>query len=606
MSESSIIKFDGSGGAGDSINLSVPLPSSHTGRRIIILEDIADSAWSTEAKNAGTDYADEYGVESETGSDYQLQTESALPWSFFDRLQNQDNYQGLVPEVRGLPSSELTSALQAAKTSILDSATSYSNKTGDLKNWHTNIEVQLPTPTDTTTFPTAATSKTAIASTTKAVTSVSVQRSLVQLFMRSVSDLSKGILYLPCATWGGGTTLVEVNLSETSQPRLFIIQVLGISSFLGDYGVGKTVKTFTLLPGEETKISTRTWRATQDSISTSSSIIDSYDESSADRFADTVQTETTDTATQTESGNWKVEGEVSASWGWGKASVSGSKTGESSSSTEEFAKAVNEAVTEHTSDASSHRENTVTSSSESSVSSEDETVIERTIKNINVKRVLNFVFRELNQMYSTKIHLKDIKIAFSNGRVGTWREVPLSGLAELLNDLIATEADRSSVTQAILSQIAVIFNVNGDPVNVLERVTMGPCGVTIKSATPAKPGDNCVYDVPPLDMSWYYRFKRGPLAQGKADHPVDGVVLQESDQVLRTDSVIVDALLGTNDALDQYSADLQTETIREKKLANDREELAQQLVSSGDSTKATIFQELFVSPEEETESETTT
>jgi hypothetical protein len=53
--------------------------------------------------------------------------------------------------------------------------------------------------------------------------------------------------------------------------------------------------------------------------------------------------------------------------------------------------------------------------------------------------------------------------------------------------------------------------------------------------------------------------------------------------------------------LDIYSADLQVETIREKKLSNDREALAQELVASGDSAKAEIFSKVFFEPETSTE-----
>jgi hypothetical protein len=113
-----------------------------------------------------------------------------------------------------------------------------------------------------------------------------------------------------------------VNLNEETEPRLFIIQVYGISSFLGDYGLGRTIKTFTLLPGEQTKISTRTWRATTETRADSTSIVDSFDENSSERFADTVLSETTDSYTQSKSTNWQVEGEAKASIGIASASTS--------------------------------------------------------------------------------------------------------------------------------------------------------------------------------------------------------------------------------------------------------------------------------------------
>jgi hypothetical protein len=47
---------------------------------------------------------------------------------------------------------------------------------------------------------------------------------------------------------------VEVDLEAEPDPALYIVQVVGISSFLGDYGLGRTVKTYPLFPGESAKI----------------------------------------------------------------------------------------------------------------------------------------------------------------------------------------------------------------------------------------------------------------------------------------------------------------------------------------------------------------
>ena len=222
-------------------------------------------------------------------------------------------------------------------------------------------------------------------------------------------------------------------------------------------------------------------------------------------------------------------------------------------------------------------------------------MIERTIKNINVKWTLNFVFRELNQLYQSKIHLKDIKIGFSNGRPGSWKEVPLSGMAALLNEYVKSQTDRNDIANRILLYIAVVFDYKDQPVQTIEKVEMDACGLKFKSVTGAKPDSKCNYVAPPLDMSWFYRFKRDlSLFQKGEDHVVAGVLLKQSDQVLRTDSVIIEALLGLNDALDQYLNDLQLETIKEKQLANSREKLAQVIVNSGDAAKAALFAQLFV------------
>jgi len=77
--------------------------------------------------------------------------------------------------------------------------------------------------------------------------------------------------------------------------------------------------------------------------------------------------------------------------------------------------------------------------------------------------------------------------------------------------------------------------------------------------------------------------------------------MRETTIVMRTDSVVVEALLGTADALDDYSIQLQEETIRQMTVANDataiateREALGIEIVKNGDSAKAELFEKMFV------------
>ena len=235
-----------------------------------------------------------------------------------------------------------------------------------------------------------------------------------------------------------------------------------------------------------------------------------------------------------------------------------------------FAKRVDETASEHANEASATREMTVTSSSERSEEREDETVIDRTIKNVNMRRVLNFVFRELNQEYIVKMHLKDVRVAFTNGRLDTWREVPLSGLRGLLEEFIKT-GKIDEVAQQILHLVALIFDRNDTPVASIEQITMAANGQNW-AVTPAVPNDDGVY--PPPSNKSFYRFKRGALAQNGEQHQVDGVLMKERRIIMRTDSVIVEALLGQSDALDQYAMEVQEAAATSKTLANTRERLA--------------------------------
>ena len=617
MTDQQIITFSGEPDVSANIDLSVPLPGAFSGRRLIEVTGISANAWSDDARDSGTDWATELGISKDL--DVHVLSE---PTTFIDRfysgLRRAASVRALVGNTPELRKQDIDLMVDALQSATQEDASKTLRERGHLRDWNASINLQnLSIPTPGPAFKPQG--RMQVSRSTAAAPAMQANDSLINkqrvaseavnaAFQRSISQLDQGVVQVPATKWGGALTFIPVDLKEESEPRLFIIQVYNISSFLGDYGLGRTIKTFTLLPGEQTKISTRTWRATTETRAESTSIVDSFDENSSERFADTVLSETTDSYTQSKSTNWQVEGEAKASIGIASASTSAGGGGESSSSTEEFARAVDESVAEHTQEASSHRENTVTSSSESSEESGIEIVEERTIQNINVKRTLNFVFRELNHTYLTKTHLKDIRIAFTNGRAGSWRESPLSGLAPFIDSLFADKNEGKRVLRWILGYIAIVFDIDDTPRTVLERVQMDPCATEIESIQDARPGKNCEWPLPPLDMRFFYRFKRGDknrryaIGQENDEHPVEGVLLRQSEVTLPTDSIVVEALLGVNDALDQYSEDLQIETIRTQQLANEREALAQQLVNDGDTAKGRIFRQVFFespSPAEE-------
>lgn len=375
-----------------------------------------------------------------------------------------------------------------------------------------------------------------------------------------------GEVPVPTTDPAGNGTTDEPPANETAEPNLFLIEVYGISSFLGDYGIGKTVRTFTLLPGESTTIKLKTWQSTKESIKESSSIIDSHEQSAKERFSKKVQDETTDKQTSEKSKKWAVEAKAKASWGWGSASVKANAEGEYHSGREQFAKAATESVGEHSKEASSKRELSITSSVETETELGEETTVERVINNVNMRRVLNFVFRELNQKYITKLHLLDIHIAYTNGFENTWREVPISGLRTLLSEvLIPAKIDETA--QQILKVAGTVFDEAYEPVRVLEKISYDPVSDVVQKADASI--DAAGQYAPPTDTT-YYRFKRGPLKQDGMENQVNGVLLSNQEIVMRTDSVIAEALLGESDALDNYSMEIQEAAAKKETIANER------------------------------------
>ncbi|MBD2202366.1 hypothetical protein H6G33_12090 [Calothrix sp. FACHB-1219] len=371
---------------------------------------------------------------------------------------------------------------------------------------------------------------------------------------------------------------------KTAKPRLMLIETYRLSSFLGTYGAGKVLKTFTLLPGESTKISIKTYLKTETEAKQASSILDSFTEESASDFETSLQKEQSNKENTNESFEYYAEAEAEGSWGFASANVSGGVKGGSNTAREEFAKNVSSTTQKHAAKASAKRDVQVNTSFESKVESGEETAIERQLENINVSRTLNFVFRQMNQEFITLLHLVDVKVAFFNGYAESRREVPLAELDNLLQTVMKDDPTRrQQVKQLILDELKNIVDYTDTIQEFVEEKQVGNGGTK--------------YLRVPKKVSIYKDAATG------TEIAVPGVILSAMRNVLRTEGIIVDALLGQGDGLDEYSHGLQDEAVREKALANEalrlkneREQLALQIILSKDTEAAKLFQQLFAAP----------
>jgi hypothetical protein len=69
-----------------------------------------------------------------------------------------------------------------------------------------------------------------------------------------------------------------------AKPRFVIVHHYRLTSLFGDYGAGKTVRTYSLWPGEETTLYVRSWRSTEERRKSASSVFDSYSTEAAEDF----------------------------------------------------------------------------------------------------------------------------------------------------------------------------------------------------------------------------------------------------------------------------------------------------------------------------------
>lgn len=183
----------------------------------------------------------------------------------------------------------------------------------------------------------------------------------------------------------------------------------------------------------------------------------------------------------------------------------------------------------------------------------------RELVNPNVSRVLNFVFRQLLQEYVSVTYLSDIKIAFTNGHPESFVVLPIEELDEMLERFIV-KSRQSYVKSLIIKEYETIENANGQMIPFLETKTKK----TFSGA-----------DTTYLTRKKEVRdsFKKPNMAGDAVSYPVGGVVLNADFNTLRTDSFIVDALLGQGEALDCFNSHVQEAKMQALYIENAQKQL---------------------------------
>lgn len=372
---------------------------------------------------------------------------------------------------------------------------------------------------------------------------------------------------------GGFETQVKyVKRPPAAVPYFAVIEQYTTCSYLGDYGAGRTIKTFSLLPGEKTTISVRTYKDISSTKSHSENVLDSFSESSTNELEKYLEEETglssstnigsSSASSQTKGGN--VGGSAGVNlfgiikFGAKGGYQSGSSTSNTisvSSTRSSNVRAVNSALDKHISNSNSNRQIDINTTTTETTTEGEETTTVRELQNINKSRTLNFVFRQLLQQYVTITHLSNIKIAFCNGYEESLRVVDLEELDKLLEDTIQ-DKHIEEVRNTILKPYCTVFNYNDQPVQFIEKVTynLGKClGLDEK------------------ETFWRMHKDIGDTYQhpgGGLEIKVSGPILKVKTHTLKTSSVVTDAFLGQGEALDCYNMKLQDAATIQAQLNN--------------------------------------
>ena len=375
----------------------------------------------------------------------------------------------------------------------------------------------------------------------------------------------------------------NVQNDHKAQPYFFVIEEYTTKSYLGDYGAGKTLKTFSLLPGEKTTITVRTYRESNETQSRSENVLDSFTENSAREMESMIEAESgafsiasvegVNTVSSSKSSNVSanIGGALTRAIGVGASaghqrSFEQSATNTSSATRSSNVRSINKALDKHVEQSNASRSIDVVTETKKSETEGEETSIVRELENINKSRVLNFVFRQLLQQYVTITYLSNIKIAFCNGYKESLRVVDVEELDILLEDTIRPHL-RAGARRAILRNYLTVNNYQNKPIEFVEfepfrrEATEEPPLVT-------RARNRLGFTV---NTENFWRVKRDATdswSAGGLEITVPGPILNVATHTLRTSSMVVDAMLGQGEALDSFGLRIQDAAATSDQLEN--------------------------------------
>ena len=263
------------------------------------------------------------------------------------------------------------------------------------------------------------------------------------------------------------------------------------------------------------------------------------------------------------------------------------------------------AMRQHTERAASRREVTIDTKERSLETFEEENTSKRVIKNINVGKTLNLVFRQMNQEHIVLRHLVDIELLYTDGI--SYERISLNEIEEGLKRLV-DESVANEIKANLYVSYRNVFDYQGQHRPLIEAEQ-----ASIETGLPAElfPGvnaSNLPYPVVPFAQAhqvhgtthWYMRVRPNakstytlPIytasdADSSFDIEVPGILVSAQHYTLPTDGVFLEAVLGENVALDDHAK----ESLKIVALENDKIEKGLEIVNVA-ADKADAYVKIF-------------
>lgn len=361
-------------------------------------------------------------------------------------------------------------------------------------------------------------------------------------------------------------------------PRIFCLFDVNICSYLGNYGAGKTIKTFSLLPGEKTTISVRTYKDSTTTKTLAENILDSSGSSGYNRFQSNWENHTgsdffndiNSFSSRETGGAHNTPAVLAPILGQGQSSAATYTSSNVVTHLNLMVETLYAALNDSVSESNEFRETTVNTTTETTTSEGEETSIVRMLENTNWSRTLNFVFRQLLQEHHVITWLKNIRFAVTNGDPAGTMVCQIWDLENMLNAVLEP-TEVAGVLQDLINYVCHVRDYQGTMQQFFEQHTI--------NANACAGGSISTYTVweKKTGLSQTYN----PTGQSKPlSITVPGAILNVQTAVLRTDSVIVDSLLGQGEALDCYNSRLQEAAANAAELENEKTEQAMAIINS--------------------------
>ncbi|MBA7694092.1 hypothetical protein ES703_102694 [subsurface metagenome] len=262
-------------------------------------------------------------------------------------------------------------------------------------------------------------------------------------------------------------------------------------------------------------------------------------------------------------------------------SIKGGVEGSTNSARESMSKNVMNATEKHAQKASSKREVNVETSFERTEDMGEEIAITRTIENLNASRTLNFTFRQMNQEYHSLLHLIDLRLAFYNGFAGSMEEFELYELEDVVNKYFKDPITvYSELKSSFLDEYSNVIDYQGESQKFLEEYNPTPVESTRSPYLRVIPSRE-VNDEIIGRQKYVIREANAELNLREDVRYVDGIIISNKVFTMKTDGVIVEALLGQANALDTFMLDARKEKIREEKYENNLKKAQVQKLMTG-------------------------